>query len=115
MKFKMPWPPSVNGYWKPFRNRLIISKRGREYRKQAIFALQNLSLYNIYIDFELSVKLILNPPTLRKYDIDNFQKALFDAFTHGGLWVDDVCVVELLILKGKKTKNGNVEVFIEKK
>ena len=44
-EFEMPWPPSVGSCWRVFRNRLILSSRGREYRKQAIERLKELGLY----------------------------------------------------------------------
>jgi len=111
-KFTMPWPPSINGYWRTFRNRQIISKRGREYRKAAIDHLHELGLFGENISQRLSVSLVLNPPTLRKYDVDNFNKALFDALSHGGFWIDDELIDRLTVTKGEKTKGGNVELSI---
>ncbi len=32
IEITLPWPPSVNTYWRMFKNRMIISKEGREYR-----------------------------------------------------------------------------------
>lgn len=109
----MPWPPSINGYWRTFRNRQIISKRGREYRKRAIQHIKELGLFDKQIASPVQIKMILNPPTLRKYDVDNFNKALFDAFSHAGFWLDDEQIDLLQIVKGKKIKGGNVEMFIE--
>ena len=103
-EFEMPWPPSVGGCWRVFRNRLILSKRGREYRKQAIEQLKELNLYKELLDGQLSVSLVLNPPTLRRYDVDNFTKALFDSLSHGGFWVDDEQVVSLSIKKRRKNE-----------
>ena len=112
-EFEMPWPPSVNGYWRTFRNRQIISKRGREYRKLAIERLEELGLSKELLDGELSVSLVLNPPTLRRYDIDNFNKALFDALSLGEFWVDDEQVTSLNIKKGVKMKGGNIQLKVE--
>ena len=111
-EFTMPWPPSVGGCWRVFRNRLILSKRGRDYRKIAIERLKELGLHKELIKGELSVSLVLNPPTLRRYDIDNFNKALFDALSHGEFWLDDEQVVRLHIKKGVKTKGGNIEMIV---
>ena len=113
-KFTMPWPPSINGYWRTFKNRQIISKRGRDYRANAIAHLIDIKLYNEKLSEPLRVELVLNPPTLRRYDIDNFNKALFDALSHGNFWIDDEQVIELKITKGAKTKNGNVMVTVLK-
>lgn len=112
IEFKMPWPPSVNGYWKPFNNRLILSAKGRKYRGSAVAQLIDLKLYNKNLSQSLSVELVLNPPTLARYDIDNFNKALFDALSHGKFWLDDEQVVKLTISKGVKTKDGNIELKV---
>jgi len=111
-EFTMPWPPSINGYWRTFRNRQIISKRGREYRKLAIEHMKSLGLFDEAISTPISVSLVLNPPGLRKYDVDNFNKALFDAMSHANFWLDDEQIVSLSITKGIKTKGGNIEVKI---
>ena len=56
--------------------------------------------------------MVLNPPTLRRYDIDNFNKALFDSLSHGKFWLDDEQVVSLKIKKGEKIRGGNVKLII---
>ena len=112
--FTMPWPPSVNVWKTPFRNRMILSTRGRKYRAEAISRLNELGLLDELIDNDVEVSLVLNPPTLRRYDIDNFCKSLFDALTLGKFWVDDEQIQSLTIHKGVKTKGGNVEVKINK-
>lgn len=111
--FTMPWPPAVGACWRAIGNRFILSKRGREYRVNAINELVKLNLSGEAIAGKLSVTLILNPPTLRRYDVDNFNKALFDALTHGSFWLDDEQVNKLTIIKGEKIKGGNVIVKVE--
>ena len=111
-EFTMPYPPSVNGMWRVFRNRSILSKRGREYRIKAIEAIEALGLGGELIDSKLTFSMIINPPTLRKYDVDNFTKAVFDSLTHAKFWVDDEQVQMLTIEKGIKTAGGNVTIKI---
>jgi crossover junction endodeoxyribonuclease RusA len=113
-EFELPYPPSVNGYWRAFRNRQIISKRGREYRAEAVKAMQLQGMYEEGVSDRLSVSLTLHPPTLRKYDIDNFCKASFDALSHAGFWVDDEQVDQLSIKKGEKVKGGKLVVKVTK-
>ena len=113
VEIEMPWPPSINGYWRTFRNRQIISKRGREYRKKAVEHIKEIGLFNKKISGAVQVTMVLNPPTLRKYDVDNFNKALFDALSHAGFWLDDEQVNHLQIVKGEKVKGGSVPMFIE--
>lgn len=104
-EFELPFPPSINGYWRTFRNRQIISKRGREYRSLAISELDRIGLLNESVSGDLTVRMVLNPPTRRKYDIDNFTKAVFDALTHAKFWNDDSQVVSLSIKKGSVMGN----------
>ena len=110
--FEMPWPPSVGSCWRAYNNRFILSKKGRQYRVDAINELKDLGLAGENISGRLSVSLVLNPPTLRKYDVDNFNKALFDALSHGEFWLDDEQVDKLIVTKGVKTKGGNIQVKV---
>ena len=111
--FTLPWPPSVNGYWKPLKNRIIISIRGRDYRKAVIDEMKNNGLFDEMLTGDLSVSITLNPPTLRRYDVDNFNKAVFDALTHSNFWHDDEQVTRLTVEKGCKIKDGNVELSVK--
>lgn len=110
--FTMPWPPSVGSCWRAVRNSFILSKRGREYRKDAIEHLKAIGLHGELIDSKVSVSLVLNPPTLRRYDVDNFNKALFDAMSHAEFWIDDEQVQKLIVEKGGKIKGGRVDVIV---
>lgn len=111
-RFTLPWPPSVNGYWRSFRGRQIISKRGREYVKQVDELMKELNLHSEQISKSVSVSIKLNPPTLRSYDVDNFNKGIFDALSKCGFWLDDSQVYRLTIEKGNKAKGGNAEVTV---
>ena len=112
--FDMPWPPSVNGYWRTFRSRQIISKRGREYRKYALDVLSWNELQGERLAERLSVSIKLHPPTLRKYDCDNFTKAAFDALSHAEFWQDDEQVDKLTVEKCEKVKGGKIMVKVTK-
>ena len=111
-EFTLPFPPSVNAWKTPFRGRMILTKKGREYRIAAFNAIDALGLAMSNITEPLSVELTLNPPTLRSYDCDNFAKSLLDALTHANFWQDDSQIQRLTIIKGEKTKGGNVLVKV---
>ena len=111
-EFELPYPPSVNGYWRNFQGRQIISKRGRDYRIDSINALIRLGLSHERISGRLSVSVVIHPPTLRKYDIDNWCKAPFDALTHAEFWEDDEQVDSLSIKKGEKIKGGLIKIKV---
>lgn len=111
-EFTMPWAPSVNVWKTPFKSRMILTKRGREYRVKAIDTLGALGLKGEMIDCNVSVELTLNPPSMRRYDIDNFCKSLFDAMSKAEFWKDDSQIVKLSIIKGVKTHGGNIQVKV---
>lgn len=113
-EFTLPWPPSVNGYWRSFRGRQIISKRGREYKETVAGLMDDLNLSDEMISDRVAVRITLCPPTLRKYDIDNFCKCVFDALSKCGFWEDDELVYALNIRKGEKIKGGLVRVIVNR-
>lgn len=111
-EFTLPYPPSVNGYWRNFRGRQIISKRGREYKVSVSDVMSSLGLHSEKINKLVVFDMIINPPTLRKYDVDNFTKGVFDALSNCNFWLDDEQVIKLTVSKGEKVKGGNVKVKV---
>ena len=61
-----------------------------------------------------SVEIVLFPPDNRIRDLDNYNKALFDALTHAGVWEDDSQVKRMLVEWGPVTPKGKVEITINK-
>ena len=116
-EFEMPWPPTVNHYHQPVRigksARIIKGQKAREYSSLIIKHMTDLCLDSEAISERLSVSIVLNPPTLRKYDVDNRTKAIFDALSDCGFWLDDEQVDRLIVTKGVKTKGGNVKIKVE--
>lgn len=97
-RIQLPFPPSQNQYYRRVGNKTLISKRGREYRKEVITAVQKQFLLRVKPqEGELGCLLHFAPPDRRKRDLDNYIKALFDAMTKAGLWGDDVQVRKLSI------------------
>ena len=111
-EFVMPWAPSVNSCWMHTRCGVKLSKRGRKYRVDAIALLDEIGLSGELISSNVSMSIVLNPPTLRRYDVDNFSKSLLDALSHAKFWVDDEQVQKLTISKGVKVRGGNVQVKV---
>ena len=117
-QFEMPWPPTVNHYHQPVRMdkgvRIIKGQEAKQYAKDCERWLRDLGLENEKIpeDKKLSMKLILHPPTLRKYDVDNRTKGIMDALSNSNFYADDSQVERLTIEKGEKVKDGMVEVFV---
>ncbi len=86
----LPFPPSVNTYWRNTQRGTLVSVKGRVFRANAIAAVyEQLKRRPKAIESDVFVSVKLYPPTKQARDIDNFLKAPFDALTHAGVWVDD--------------------------
>ena len=94
LAFTMPWPPSVNGYWRhpttgKLAGRSLISAKGRDYR-DAIQRLATAESWGKVPDgARVSVQLDAWMPDKRRRDLDNILKAALDSLTHAGVWQDD--------------------------
>jgi crossover junction endodeoxyribonuclease RusA len=111
MVLLLPFPPSVNGYWRSYHGRQIMCKKGREYRDNVRRQLSGCGAF--YGRDRLSVTIALSPPDRRRRDIDNYSKALLDALTHAGVWADDSQIDDLRIVR-MATHEGTARVRIDK-
>lgn len=109
--YELPWPPSVNGYWRSFRGRQIISRSGREYRDlvQAELAGTKAMLGR------LKISICLHPPDKRRRDIDNVLKAIFDSLVHAGAMKDDSQIDELYAVRREVVPGGLAIVELRKR
>ena len=96
LELTMPWPPSVNRYWRTFQGRMIISAEGRSYRK-AVADQVMIQRGAKHYEGKLNVVIEAWRPDNRRRDLDNLLKAILDALTHAGVWVDDGLIVDLRI------------------
>lgn len=107
--YQLPYPPSLNSYYRTFRGRVLISKKGREYRKSV---LRIIGLSGTGLAERLSVIVYAYMPDNRRRDLDNTQKAILDSLTHAGVWLDDSQIDELHIIRKPVEKGGRVVVII---
>jgi len=121
--YLLPFPPSVNHYWKAARR---YSGRGRAYtgkvltdnaqsfRAAAIEAVIKAhgGRYPQPLVGRLDVTLTLFWPDLKAYDVDNYSKGILDALTHARVWNDDVQARNAHLLDGEVLKGGAVLVEI---
>ncbi len=108
--YELPYPPSVNHYWRHVGWRTLISREGRRFRKEvvALLAAQRARPLN----GRLVVRVTVHPPDERRRDLDNVQKALLDALQRGGALHDDSQIDELVIKRGAVIPNGKTIVQI---
>ncbi|WP_313668773.1 RusA family crossover junction endodeoxyribonuclease [Atlantibacter sp.] len=118
MKLTLPFPPSVNTYWRapnkgPLKGRHLISAAGRKYQSEACVAIvEQLRRLPKPSTTPAAVTITLFPPDQRRRDLDNYNKALFDALTHAGVWEDDSQVKRMLVEWGPVVPKGKVEITI---
>ena len=96
IEITLPWPPSVNTYWRTFNGRMIISAKGREYRKSVAEQVAEQDSAKQYAG-KMRVEIEAWRPDNRRRDLDNLLKAVLDGCTHAGVWEDDSNIVDLRI------------------
>lgn len=104
----LPYPPSMNQYWRNVRGRTLISQKGRAFKidVQGAVVTQHPGLRPIA--GPVSVILDVTPPDRRRRDIDNLIKPTLDALTSAGVWSDDSQVIRLEIAwTGRIKKPGH--------
>ena len=74
---KLPWPPSMNSYWRNFRGHMVLSKVGRDFKRsvQDYVITKQIPKFG---DAKVKISLVLNPRDRRKIDIDNRIKAVLE-------------------------------------
>lgn len=109
MTLELPWPPSVNTYWRNWRGHMVISTAGRQYTKavQEQVEKQGTQTYT----GPIRVVIQAFRPDRRKRDLDNLLKATLDALTKAGTWEDDSQIVDLRIYWAGMGGKLIVEIF----
>lgn len=110
MLIELPFPPSMNTYWRNVKGRTLISKKGREYRKAVIDIFKNYS--SPKLTARISVEIDFYPPDRRRRDIDNSLKAPLDALTHAGVWEDDSQIDRLSIYRREVLSKGQGKLLV---
>ena len=106
----LPYPPSVNHYWRRVGARTLISRGGRRYRKDVCATLA--AIREGPMEGRLSVRVTVRPPDRRRRDLDNVGKALLDALERAGAYRDDAQIDRLVLERGEVTPLGGVTVEI---
>ena len=110
LEFELPYPPSVNHYWRRVGARTLISRGGRAFRQAVCAILAAAKVQPLSGPLELFITVF--PPDRRRRDIDNVQKSLLDAMQHGGAYFDDSQIMRLSIERGSVTSGGKTVVQI---
>lgn len=123
VQLNLPYPPSVNRYWRTFRGRTVPSKEATLYKKAVKEIGNQANMYNgtywneLYSgEVEITIQLL---PKLTKagtaskvcIDLDNCFKVVLDAIQ--GIYIeDDKQVRKITASYGEPVPDGGVQVTI---
>lgn len=120
MRLTLPWPPSVNHYWRNFRGRVVISQEGRAFREDVRALLDPGAAATCQLGGNgprkppcggrIALCMDAFPPDRRRRDLDNIQKSVIDAMQHAGMYQDDAQIDLLLTRRREVIKTGHVEI-----
>jgi crossover junction endodeoxyribonuclease RusA len=108
---ELPFPPSVNHYYRRAGVRTLISREGRRYRREVIARLAAVRPEPMRGRLKLSI--VICPPDRRAFDLDNRLKALLDAMEHAGVYENDGQIDSIGITRGPLTPGGGAVVTVE--
>jgi crossover junction endodeoxyribonuclease RusA len=115
LRFALPWPPSVNTYWrhiilggkfKKARAQTLLSEQGREYRVAVQRAILEAKVPRGAVSGRLAVHATAYPPDRRARDLDNLWKGCLDSLKHAGVIADDGDIDDLHIVRGPVRPGG---------
>ncbi|MFO0975957.1 MAG: RusA family crossover junction endodeoxyribonuclease [Planctomycetaceae bacterium] len=110
LRFDLPYPPSVNHYWRRVGARTLISRQGRAFRDSVCSLLALRRLHPL--EGWLKVHLQFFPPDRRRRDVDNIQKPVLDALQHAGVYHDDFQIVSLVTDRLEPREGGQLVVAV---
>lgn len=106
----LPLPPTLNHVFGRRGNRTFIRPAGVEFRKQVTEIVADAG--HPTIEGRVAVFAAVHPKNRIRQDIMNREKALNDALTHAGVWLDDSQVDSFHIVRREPVKGGKIIVVI---
>lgn len=107
---ELPYPPTVNHYWKHTKNGIhYVTAKGKAYQQAVSWLTKNAKKFKGRVELKIDIY----PPDNRKRDIDNIFKALLDGLTKSGVIADDSLVYKLVAEKFAPVQDGKVVVIIK--
>ena len=112
MTLTLPYPPSVNHYWRRVGPRTLISREGRTFRRNVCALLGGGGPRKPPTGGRIALAMDAFPPDRRRRDLDNLQKPVLDALEHAGIYEDDSQIDLLLTRRREVVRNGRLQVDV---
>jgi len=109
LKIDLPYPPTVNSYYRRAGRHVYIAKAGRHFRVEVCRAIGKCEGLKGKLRVDVSVYF----PDQRRRDLDNLLKGLLDALQHAGVYEDDSQISDLRVHAVGFSKEGMVSVAVE--
>ena len=108
---RLPFPPSVNTYYRNYRGRMVLGKNGRLFKTlvQEIVVANQIPKFN---NNRLMAIITIFPPNKRKFDIDNRLKSIFDSLQDAGVYDNDEQFDKIEIARGEIKPKGGCTIVI---
>ena len=113
MIFTLPWPPSINHYWRRVGPRTLLSREGRTFRRNVCALLGGGGPRKPPAGGRIALAMDAFPPDRRRRDLDNIAKPVLDVLEHAGVYEDDSQVDLLITGRRQPVKGGRLEVRLD--
>lgn len=110
MKLTLPYPPSMNRYWRRAGRHMHLSNEARQYRGRVCEVVAKQGIEPLI--GRLRIEIEVYPPDRRRRDIDNIQKPILDSLQHADVYDDDEQIDWLLTRRCAVQRDGKIEVEV---
>lgn len=111
MTLELPWPPSINHYWRRHGHVIHVSTAGTRFARLVALAVRS-QFASAPIDMPVAILIEAWAATKRSWDVDNRIKPLLDALTRAELWRDDSVVRDCRIVDRGRCRGGRVVLHV---
>jgi crossover junction endodeoxyribonuclease RusA len=111
VEIELPYPPSVNHYWRNVKGHMTISKAGKAFRDRARATCLAMGLQ--CVQDRLCLEIEAFPPDRRSRDLDNLLKAPLDALGKGFAYADDSQIDEIHLYRRDCHPQGRMLVRVK--